>query len=387
MMKSACHFRTYQKKLCKALLLAASLSLSFGTQAFTLNVNVKGENVSYSNATSIGGDAYVLSDWQAINNLEPTNNWQPGLFTTGEASFRVSGVGVTSFDIPLQITGIQYNLGNAGGNEDGTPLISGASCSRAELNGSIYSLNQSVSSGVGHSQGDCAADASITTENFVQPFYFIRPIFSFDTTALLSQLQAQEITQNTHLTGQVSLSAVYYYRTNAGIRTYRQLPIQSFVVQINYQPAELVSITADAVKEIIPEYDKSNHTAKGSVDFNIKAIGNFPSGLKMMLTPKPNFQMVKIADEDEAIEATRAIDIASNVIPYSITCSALCDVEQLVVDGQIRDEAESPIVVDGERASDFIDFNLTVSYEGIPAEDVTTGLYQDTFTVTFEENL
>jgi hypothetical protein len=350
--------------------------------AYTLNVNVKGNNVTYNNALALGGDQYTLTDWTAINNLMPTNQWQPALMTTNNNQLTLVGPG-GDVVLPIHFTGSEYNLGGVvGASDENAPLVSGNVCAdRSGFDGSVVTLSSGVPDGVGHSSEICQAGFSISTTQNVQPFYFTRPIFSLNSQNLMAAFDSLPNKVPGQYIGSISLNNRYYFIEN-GVLTYRQLSSQMFTVQINYSPQFITNISVDAQKNIIPVYDTILHKASGSVDFNIKATGYFQSGIQMVFDPTKKYLLTKIQDGSSPDN----VRLDSKSIPYFIRCRE-CSTNSIVENGIIQSSAIPPVKYEVDSSTEMLEFNLNVGYEGVSSEEIETGTYMDTFTVVFEEIL
>ncbi|WP_342902356.1 hypothetical protein [Shewanella vaxholmensis] len=351
---------------------------SISASAYTLNMKLKGNNVVYNNAIALGGDEYALTDWTAINNLIPTNRWQPALLTTNNRQFILTGPGGDVI-VPIHLLGGQFNIGGVSGVSDqNAPIISGSICGdRSGFDGSVVTLSSVVQDNVGHVTESCQAGFSLSTLQSVQPFYFNRPIFSINSQELIAAFEVLDKKIPGQYFGSISVNNRYYFLEN-GVVTYRQLPSQSFTVQINYSPEFITDINVDTQKNIVPVYDTSLHMASGSVDFNVKATGYFQTGIQMTFDPKKEYFLNKVKNVPDDIS------LGSKPIPYFIRCGE-CSTSSIVENGAIQNLAVSPVKYEVSSPTEMFEFNLTVGYEGISSEDIETGTYMDTFTVIFEE--
>lgn len=367
----------------RLILMTTILILSQRGWSATLNMTLKGDELVFRNAQQHRlPDTYVLTDWQVVSGLAPTTRWQPGMVTTSANKLTLSGPGGV-VDLPIKLRGIEYNI--AGTNDftsEGEALIGSGACgSDVFKNGSIisfYADTDSMGMDLLGPYSDCYAWRGYYLSKNIQPFYFVRPIFSINKQDLLQVLENLDDPIGGMYTGSIPISLKYLYQEN-GITTYRNVPLSSFSVQLNYTSETLTDIQADTLKIIEPVYDKATHTASGETIFNIRANGYFQSGIRMTFL-----------DRDYKMKLEDGSDDGLSTIPYYIRCNA-CAVNSIVENGQLTADARNPVEYRVGNAVSSFEFNLTVGYENISAEDVELSLgsltYTDTFTIIFEEIL
>ncbi|HHC6614783.1 hypothetical protein HJ067_21410 [Vibrio parahaemolyticus] len=348
---------------------------SFGCWSATLNLSLKGDELVFRNAqqSQVSG-SYALTDWLVVSDLAPTTHWQPGMITTTANKFILKGPG-GSVELPIKLTGIEYNTAGVSDliSED-QPLVSGPSCSGSiSNNGGIISFTHgSSASTVGMNSENCFSGLSYYLSKNVQPFYFVRPIFSLNKQDMLTAFESLGDPLGGIYTGNIPISLKYYYKAN-GITTYRNISIATFSVQVNYYSDTVKSIQADALKVIEPIYDKSNHTASGETEFNILVNGYFQSGIRMTF-----------ADKEYTMKPVNSDGFSE--IPYYIRCET-CEVISIVENGKLTIDAQTPVERRVKGATNSFEYKLKVGYENISAENISSGEYLDTFTVIVEEIL
>ncbi|EKO3858713.1 hypothetical protein JE958_003311 [Vibrio harveyi] len=329
------------------------------TQSATLNIHIDGQQLRLENAIALGGSSYTLSDWTVASGLTSTVRFLPSAYLANKPN-EMTLIGPTgaSISAPIGLKGVQYNVSSNNYVRNDTQLVT-PTCATSQLSGNLVTLAD-------NSTQSCSAGFSLDYPFEVTPFYFYRPTFELDTTALLQALQGQE---KGLYSATIPADIRYYYQSSGGALTYRVLP-DVFTVNIDYVPNSLESIyvTGDGVLD--PIYDTANHTVSSETTFNITATGTFSTGLSMTLL-------------------SHAFKLTSNTgetkIPFSIQCSpSNCEDQVWVENGvnKLRNDETSYVV---DTSTNIINFDLNVSYNGIPFSDVESGTYSGSFTVMFEE--
>ncbi|MDO6708807.1 hypothetical protein [Photobacterium sp. 1_MG-2023] len=360
-----------------------TLLISFKINATTLNLQVKGNHITFVNAVANGpSGSYILSNWQSISNLTPTRRWQPGIPTTSATQFELTGPG-GSISVPIKLIGLEYNLGSASVTGNDTLLVPGTMCGPSEIqSGSLISFwidpkNVNVP---GPTTENCTTTVSYQSNESQQPFYFVRPIFHIDESGLIDAFSKLSDPIKGRYTGSIPVSLKYYYKDNLAT-TYRIVPMSHFSVQIHYQPDLLTEIRSETQKEIQPIYNTSSHTVSGEAVFNIQARGYFQSGIKMSFINR-DYSMVQVVDNSDA----NNLVYGKSKIPYYIRCLR-CNVVKIVENGVLLPNARNPVEYNVVGPVTNLEFDLSIGYENLKSEDVGTGFYMDTFTVMFEEIL
>lgn len=335
------------------------LLLAMPNYAATLNINIEGQQVRFDNAIALGGNQYTLSDWSTANGLMTTSQFLPSAFVTDKPdTITLTCNTGQNVEAAIAVNGLQYNTASnqytRGDNQFVAPT-----CSQSQLSGNVVTLyDTDVQS--------CSANFSLEYSQSITPFYFYRPTFEVDTTALLNTLQGQE---KGIYTATIPADIKYYYLSAGGALTYRILP-DVFTVNLDYTPNSLESIDVSGDGVLSPIYDTTNHTVSAQTTFNITAIGLFSTGLSMTL----------LTNEFELTAAS-----GKTTIPYSIQCNeSNCEDTDWVINGvnQLDNNQTSYVI---ESPSSVINFDLNVNYQNIPSTDVETGSYSGHFTVMFEE--
>ncbi|AYO15017.1 hypothetical protein D0812_11565 [Vibrio owensii] len=336
------------------LLLAAPL-----VHSATLNVHIEGQQLRLENAIALGGNTYTLSDWTVASGLTPTDRFLPGAYLTNKPDeMTLTGPTGANVNAPIGLKGVQYNVSSNNYVRNDTQLVT-PSCATSQLSGNTVTLADD-------STQSCSASFSLDYSNEVTPFYFYRPTFDLDTTALLVALQGQE---KGVYTATIPADIRYYYQSSGGALTYRVLS-DVFTVNIDYVPNSLESIDVAGDGVLEPIYDTANHTVSSETTFNITATGTFTTGLSMTLLSH-DFKLTSNTGETK--------------IPFSIQCSpSNCEDLVWVENGvnKLKNDETSYLV---DTPTNIINFELNVSYNDIPFSDVESGTYSGSFTVMFEE--
>ncbi|MGI9949115.1 hypothetical protein [Vibrio hyugaensis] len=328
-------------------------------QSATLNIIVEGQQLRLDNAITLGGSSYTLSDWTVASGLAPTVRFLPGAYLANKPNeVTLTGPTGATINAPIALNGVQYNVSSNAYVRNDTQLMS-PTCTTSQLSGNIVTLSDS-------SVQNCSADFSLDYSTAVTPFYFYRPTFEMDTSALLNALQGQD---KGLYTTTIPADVRYYYQSSGGALTYRVLS-DVFTINIDYVPNSLESIDVSGDGVLEPVYDTANHTVSAETTFNITAIGTFSTGLSMTLLTH-DFKLTSSTGESE--------------IPFSIECpSSNCEDQIWVEDGVNRlTNDETSYVVDAPTST--INFDLNVNYQDIPSTEVESGTYSGSFTVMFEE--
>ena len=343
----------------KRLVLMSLLFAAMPNYAATLNINIEGQQVSFENAITLGGNQYTLSDWSIANGLTTTSQFLPSAFVTDKPdTMSLTNNAGQNIDIQIALKGLQYNVSSNFYMVDHSELVAPI-CSTSNLSGNIVTLYDNDTQ-------NCSADFSLEYPQSITPFYFYRPTFDIDTTSLLNALQGQE---KGVYTATIPADIKYYYQSSGGALTYRILP-DVFTVNIDYTPNSLESIDVTGHGVLSPVYDKTNHTVSAQTTFNITALGQFSTGLSMTLLTN-EFKLKSASGETS--------------IPYSIKCNeANCEDTDWVKNGVNQlDNSQTSYVI--QSPSSVINFDLNVNYQNISSTEVETGTYSGNFTVMFEE--
>ena len=336
------------------LLLAAPL-----VHSATLNVHIEGQQLRLENAIALGGNTYTLSDWTVASGLTPTDRFLPGAYLTNKPDeMTLTGPTGASVNAPIGLKGVQYNVSSNNYVRNDTQLVT-PSCATSQLSGNTVTLADD-------STQSCSASFSLDYSNEVTPFYFYRPTFDLDTTALLAALQGQE---KGVYTATIPADIRYYYQSSGGALTYRVLS-DVFTVNIDYVPNSLESIDVAGDGVMNPIYDTTNHTVSAETMFNITATGTFSTGLSMTLLTH---------------DFTLTSNTGKTEIPFSIECTSTNCEDPIWVENGVNKltNDETSYVLDAP--TNVINFDLMVSYQDIPSTEVESGTYSGSFTVMFEE--
>ncbi|NNN61051.1 hypothetical protein FKQ60_09330 [Vibrio sp. A11] len=354
--------------------------VAFPSLSATLNISLNGDEMLLRNAQQTSSThLYTLSDWQVVSNLAPTTHWQPGMIMTAINKFELVGPG-GKVDLPIKLVGIEYNTAGVSGlTREAIPIVTGTVCNNGtSFSGTSVSLSVFPNSltSIGLSSESCFSNTSFLLSSNVQPFYFVRPIFYLDKDALVTAFEGLSDPIGGIYTGSIPVSLKYYYKSN-GITTYRNIPMSSFSVQLEYSPEYLKEIIADSKKTIEPIYDTTNYTASGETQFSINVNGYFQSGIRMVF-PNREYKMKRLIKDETFFKKSE--------INYYIRCPS-CEVVSIVEDGQLTAQAAQPVERRVSTATNSFEYELLIGYEHVSAEELESGEHIDTFTVIFEEIL
>ncbi|HGS4463342.1 TPA: hypothetical protein ACMDOB_003213 [Vibrio metschnikovii] len=337
-------------KIYRNIILLSCIFLPFFTQAAAMRGTITGNKVDWIGTMKLSvGNLYAPTGWDIIHNLEATQHWRPATHAAATpGQLNLSGPsGSVSTDI--KVVGLEYNMGNLKPNQTGNA----GSCE-------VLSMSDSTVALLGES---CRSNLEFTYTSKANPFYFIRPIVQVNESELLSNFKGMDMGK---YIGSISLIARYEYYTSSGALTYRNVPY-AFEVELDYQPSYLTSVTVLGNGVIEPVYNTQEHTVSGSTRFNVNASGYFNNGIEL-----------RFINRDYILAGP-------SKIPYSIQCQGACSATSIVKEGVLLHE--SVVVSEGQRNMRNIDFLLDVGYENVHKDQVETGIYNDTITIVFEENL
>lgn len=354
-------------------LVLGGLLFTNSATAFTINYTLTGEKLVSHNVIPYINGTSVPSDWKPISGISPTLQWQAGQVSSTATEMRLTNTQdpTKSFVLDFSLKGVSYN-GSAGFESiSSETLFSGGSpCDDITPAGNIFDVMKSNSSTL-YPVPECVTSYSVKSTTSVQPFYFVRPIFDMPEDALkqvLSVSATPSMPEGTY-TGSIPVVIKYYYKSSAGVTTYRLIRDQ-LSVRINYIPSYLTSVTIDGDGILEPVYDTNANTVSSSVSsgiFSVNAQGMFSNGLRMVFDANHRYVMTS----SDGIE-----------LPYSLVCSD-CLPPQIVTAGVLQDTVS---VAPGDNVTQII-YDLQFSYNDIKAEDVETGKYSDQVTIIFEEVL
>ncbi|AWG86261.1 hypothetical protein HN008_20295 [Vibrio parahaemolyticus] len=337
------------------LVASALLTTSYSYGAFYVKGDVKGSNVRWDNVT-INSEKMVPSQWGVPPALRSVNAWSAGALASAPPSSIVLKGGSgneVSGEIPIQITGIQYNTM---GIDFTSSVSSFGGCGNADA---VTSSVVSVDGRVG-----CISQTKLSTEAPSAPFVLFRPIFSLNEDEIVAALSGKS--QGIY-SASVPITARYYYENTSGISTYRNIS-DVMIFTFNYDPIQLENITVlgDGVME--PNYDTSARVISSNTTFEITANGYFMNGLVLTM-PTQTYQMSNTLSP-------------GNTIPYSINCME-CSAQMLVREGTLLKQETTIAEGSGGTA---INFNLRFNYY-VDGESLVSGTYQDSVTIMLEAGI
>ncbi|CAK6712239.1 conserved exported hypothetical protein [Vibrio harveyi] len=349
-----------------ALSLFVLLMLQPCATATTISGQVKGDRLTWLNAYNQNG--YLTStNWQPLSGLQPTTEWVPGTFLGQSAStitLRNEETG-ESLALGFQVLGIQYNLGKASGHFNSSEPVKGSYkvCETMVDEGGIITLADM-------GKGFCINKNTYEAATAFTPFQFARPLMK--TSEIAQALRTAGVSSGQY-TGSIMVRPAYGFRSPTGSWTYRSTNGVPITLSIRYEAANLANIEVSGSGAIPAKYNQKKLTVSGQAGYLITAHGFFANGLKLSFPE----------NESDSFNLTHIDEGDAKPIPYSIDCSA-CEDTSLVSNGKLSLLSRETVV---NGTGNTISLMLNVHYDNIPADDLTTGNYNDQFTVYFEENL
>ncbi|MDF4820400.1 hypothetical protein ACEV9Y_20375 [Vibrio parahaemolyticus] len=317
--------------------------------------DVKGSIVRWDNVT-VNSGKMVPSQWGVPPALRTVNAWSAGALASAPPSSVILKGGSgneVSGEIPIQITGMQYNTMGIDFTQSSSGL---GGCGTADtVTGSVVSVDGSVG---------CLSQTKLSTTTPSAPFVLFRPIFSLNEDDIVAALNGKS--QGIYSVS-VPITARYYYENTAGITTYRNIS-DVMIFTFNYDPIQLesIAVVGDGVME--PNYDTSTRMISSNTTFEITANGYFMNGLVLTM-PTQNYQMSNTQSP-------------GNTIPYSINCME-CSAQTLVREGTLLEQETTIAEGSGGTA---INFNLRFNYY-VDGESLVSGTYQDSVTIMLEAGI
>jgi len=348
---------------------------SLPTPASQLLVDVTGDRLNYTSAVATGS-AQTTATWSNID-VNPVYAWQPGQLTQGLGSQTLTLTGGSeSVSLTLNVLGLAYGGIPSGFTEQSAPtgLDSNTVTGKREANTMVI---DSGAAGAFTSKIFQSSAASYT------PFTLVRPVFSFNSAALVTALSALQATTST-LRGTLTLPFKYRAQYTAnGIWSYEARTL-NFQVEVKYLAARLEFILVSGSGQLNTTYTEGTTEVKGEASYTIRAKGVMPKGIRMrFVDPARTFALQPVAGKSNTQRTV-------STIPYNLKCTsanANCQVSkqrtvQLVTNGRFAGDSTGVVLITptDERGRDF-QFNLDASFTSgfVPA-----GRYQDNFVVMFD---
>lgn len=341
--------------LKNSFLILLSVSCSFAN-AQNLFFKVKGNRITYSNATVSDTSSFTPTFWFPVPNLFPTKEWIP-TFTLQQSDVTFSN-GFDSFVQPVEITEVTFK--SSGFDSSIFSEFSAPTCETNSNGPTIITIGS-------NSATPCINSYKFSRESGeeIVPFRYFKPKVNLD--GLLDNLK---IYGEGRYFGSMPFNLRYYYRTSAGVLSYRVIQ-SSLSIEVDYEPSIIYDVIVSGSNAITPSYDKVSKKVSGSTVYDITVKGIFSDGVKMSFVND---------SEDDIFELSN--DFSEHSIPYSISCS-LCVDRDVVINGVLTNsEGISKIDV----STDF-SFALTVSYKDIRGHSLVSGGYHDTFFIYFEPDI
>ncbi|GAM65266.1 hypothetical protein JCM19232_4231 [Vibrio ishigakensis] len=316
-----------------------------------ISADVTNNSVDWANA-QVTGQFIQPAGYQPVQQLVNTTRWTPGIAVSSKTVNLSNGVDNVVLD--LASVGLEYDFGGNSSSLEQNPLAGSVSCTESFSAGTkiLITSNQTPIS--------CFSDDRVVYTNPVQPFYYVRPVFTIADADMISAFNSK--TSGVYR-GVLPIQYRYSYRNQGGVITYRNLTA-SLSFAITYRPNDISNvIVTPPVVSMTPNYDRAKQEIDSSASVSIVVNGELNSGLTLYL----------------ANEEYKLLNQSSE-IPINIDC-ATCSPSRLVTDG-VRNFNKSSIPSLGSSANFYLDF----SYSGIKFTDLIDGNYSNNFTFVVEAN-
>ncbi|PBQ29882.1 hypothetical protein [Shewanella algae] len=324
--------------------------------SWTLNLDVRDNQVIALNAIPAQTGKFTISDWDTAPNLVPAKEWFPVLSPL-QATIEVINHTGEIIKLPIEIQGLEFQFPN------GFSIIQndnpqGDICNVSTANGNVMVL----ASGLGAITSECSAQQTLTTYSnpAKSPFLFNRPIFDLD--KIKSELVGRKLKRGNY-NGLIAYPLKYFYFNGQGVFSYRVIN-KTFGININYRPDYIENITMPRLVKMEPIYNTKTQQASGSAKIPVSAAGYFEYGLKMYLE-----------NRDYTLK-----HMNGHKIPYSLICDT-CSSSLLISQGVLF-HPEFTHTSNGNK--ELIKFDLEVSFKDISVADIESGKYRDELTIFFE---
>lgn len=368
------------RQLNLSLFLIVLIFISTASHASVINGTITGNVLSWNNAIPLSGgysgsQRYKLSSASPVSNLSPTSEWIPGLLSSTSqdalSTITLNGPSNSSFTAPIKVVGVEYNTGT---NSAGTG---------SDLDGGFYGLMPCIVFASGSTIRLIKPSATGTLNCIGKkynaggqtPFNFITPVIDVNQADFIQAFKDNKAVEGNY-NGTLNFTLRYYYFTNQGIITYRNIP-QQLAVQIYYKADYLEEVVLSPSMLVIePDYSVNGKVSGTAKDISVSATGYFTTGLKMTFTAGAG-SVFQMAGPD------------SKVLKYFIKC-ALCDQRVIVDNGILHADITNNnglVTVPVSSSPNKIDFKLSVGYDAQEYDDVVTGNYTGSFIVIFEVDI
>ncbi|MCR9572195.1 hypothetical protein NB524_17840 [Vibrio alginolyticus] len=319
-------------------------------------IDIKGELVGNSfrwdNVSPSGSE--LVSNWQTPPSLRPTQRWVPATFNGAQPKeFTLRSTNGTSGNIPISISGIEYNTTGIPFTVSQSSIGTGCSSDKVNLP-IIFVQGQSCVSGQ-------QLESSVPTS----PFVFFRPVFNIQPNDIIDALKGE---QAGYYTGTIPLNFVYKFYER-GVLTQR-LVNDVIIVGIDYNPAMIENVIVRGDGNMEPKYDKKAYRISGEAKFEIDVSGSFVNGIRLTM-PSDKYELVNSND-------------SSMTIPYQIICPSCNEIE--LVDDQGNLIIENPIIGEDLGPTNVVNFELDFKYD-VDGTKLSSGTYNDAVTILIEPGI
>lgn len=344
------------KMLNQLITFGALVVSSHAYSAFYINGDVKTDGVTWDNVTYGKGDTMVPSKWGVPPSVRSVRSWSAGSLPSVAATEIVLKGGMngeTTAEIPISITGVQYNTGGTAFSQGSNS--SGGGCTTDEVLLPLISVE-----GIG-----CISSTKLSIDVPTSPFVLFRPMFHIEEMDVVDALEGRA---EGAYTASVPFTIRYYYENTSGVSTYRNIS-DVMIFSFNYDPVEitdLIIVSGDGVMD--PVYDTTNRRVSAQTDYKLEAQGYFNNGIVLAMYDRGA----------KGYALTHSTSPDAEKIPYNVTCNE-CSSQQLVNEGTLLIEEVTIGEGTGSGVTN-LPFTLSFDYD-VEGEPLVSGDYADTVTI------
>lgn len=328
--------------------------------AATVTGKISGDELRWLSGR--GDDGLLVSNaFDHVAGLPRTEHWVAGTFATSTETLILKSSSGGEVSVPAKLVGATYAIMGKFASAD-------VPAAAPRCTESILAVQTTV---INRDGPFCVAKKSARYDSALVPFNQYRPILKLDRTTLIDAFKGKPTgTYSGVVTGTLRYG---FFVHGSGALSYRNIPV-TFSVQLRNTGSRLSQVSILGNGHISPTYDTYKHIAKGMTGYKVTAYGAFEAGLRFRFVGK------------DADDYTLKLELTSDTrtalpIPYSMACDRCTPRSQLVDDGHLKVPG-SWVEVRGTGES--ITFDLVISYRDVKAEDVTEGVYRDSFTLMLE---
>lgn len=329
--------------------------------AATVTGRISGDELRWLSGR--GDDGLLVSNaFDHVAGLPRTEHWVPGTFAMSTETLILKSSSGGEVSVPAQLVGATYAI--MGKFASVAVPTAAPRCAESILAVQTTVINRDGSFCVAKKSARYDGDAMV-------PFNQYQPILKLDRTTLIEAFKGKPTgTYSGVVTGTLRYG---FFVPGSGALSYRNIPV-TFSVQLRNIGSRLSQVSILGSGHISPTYDTYKHIAKGMTGYKVTAYGAFETGLRFRFVGKD-------ADDYTLKPELTPRSRSALPIPYSMDCDRCATRSQLVDDGHLK-VLDSWVEVRG--AGESITFDLAISYRDVKAEDVTKGVYRDSFTLMLE---